>query len=172
MSGPAFLITRIEDPRDAPSLARDVLRNGLGSPTIRDAINIANGQDQHLAWIGNDDNLRIADDAAFMMIGNTDELYDACKATTQAKPPASPLWNVGTASGQQLAFYYTRIKVSSVQTDTLLMIASAGYLAGVNPLNNGWSSPPKQPGAWVQLFDDGVEPSVPRVVRVIKENEG
>jgi hypothetical protein len=171
MPGPDFIITRIEDPRDAPSLARDVLRNGLGSQTIREAIKIANEQDDSLASTGADGSfLTIADDAVFLMIGNTDELYDACKVATKENPP---LWNVGTASGQQLSYYYARIDVSSIQTDTVLMVASKGYLGSTDPLKKGWRAPATQPSTpFVRLFDDGEEASVPRVVRVIKEKEG
>jgi hypothetical protein len=176
MSGAAFLITRTADPTDPPATVRQLLRNALGSRTIREAIRVANGQDTTLASLGSNGSfLTIADDAVFTMIGNTDELYDECKATTASSSSSgpAPLWNMGTVGQQQLSYYHDRISVSSLQDDTVLMVASNGFWGQVDPVQHGWTKSPKQPnGALAQFFDDGTEPSIPRVVRAIKQSEG
>jgi hypothetical protein len=115
--------------------------------------------------------LKIPDDGALLMIGNTQELKDACADATRSGQVSS----VETTNRLPLKIHYVRMKISgfpTYQNDTLIVIGSQQY----------WTNVGRAPAAtWTELtyernslslVDDNSQSSLPRLVQSIKDDHG
>jgi hypothetical protein len=120
MPGPAFVITRDDSVTD-PKLARQMVRGtgveNLEGPTLG-TVDRSQGY------------LRFPDDAVLLMIGNTQELLDACEEASDAG-----ILMIGTSNDRSLTLLFARIQVSLIQTDTLIAIGSDQSLPPAHQLD-------------------------------------
>jgi hypothetical protein len=184
MGQPALTI--IEDDCRQPLVARAYARKpGLGRPSLAEALtarkDVGGPKD---VVVERPDEKTLAqcytfpDNAVLLMIGNTEELEDACK-----KAVAADILALATATQQKLQLYYARIKVHwlSGQVDTLIAV---GRLH--NPVlpswpskdawleYSGWQDTPGLRGlpTYVTTADDEREPcALPPIIRWIEQND-
>ena len=182
MSGPAFII--LGDNCTEPLVARVYARTqGLGRPTLAEALkdrrDVEGPKD---VFVERPDKKTLAtcytfpDDTVLLMIGNTQELVDACNEAVAANILAFV-----TAAEKKLQAFYARIAVSSFQTDTLIAIGPLGTsLLPWGSSKDSWLECgrwPVTPGlygqpTYVTTSDDTREPcALPRVIRWIKQND-
>jgi hypothetical protein len=164
MGQPAFCI--IGDDVSYPTVARKYARHErLGFPSIAEALKDRGSPDPE-----DDERYSFPDDSVLLMIGQTQELVDACKAAVD-----SGIGWIQTSSQSSLALRYARIEVHwlSGQTDTLIAI---GKKWGLLPdhSSEGWHESSVWP--WfsreVSTFDIGSNPSeLPRIIRWIDAND-
>jgi hypothetical protein len=115
--------------------------------------------------------LRIPDDGALVLIGNTKELKDRCTEAAATGDVSS----IATVTGLPLKIHFVRMQISgfpTYQNDTLLVISSQQY----------WNNVGRAPAAtWkeldyyrssLSLFDDNAQNSLPRLVQSIKNDHG
>jgi hypothetical protein len=96
--------------------------------------------------------LEIPDDAAVVMIGNTQELVDAC-----AKAEGQGIARIETLREVPLKLHYVRMEISgfpTFQNDTLIIIGSQNYWAkfGGRPPDS-WKELGGQDQDYVDLYD-------------------
>jgi hypothetical protein len=122
MSGAAFLFTRDPQARNGWDDARPLVRSNLGDESLVGAAKTAAGQGL-LEFEGT--RLRIDRDVVLIMIGNTQELLDSCKAAE-----GTVEWLSTRPTAETLQIWYDRqtVHVVSRQRDTLLLVGSqSGY---------------------------------------------
>lgn len=179
MSGPAFAI--IEPAIRYPTEAREYARNErLGLPSLWEAfrghprgsllepISMRDFFPDRGLGINLEDGASFPDDSVLVMIGNTQELEDACKEAEAARILA-----IYTKTQQKLGLLYARIEVHrlSGQVDTLIAIGPQGLLP--SPSQDGWHEYLGWQGAPTYVTTPDGEPSaLPRVIRWIKQNDG
>src|SRR5215831_6224153 len=176
---PAFVI--IGDNVNEPLVARAYVRKegkGLGRLRLAEAFKDKGSTDEAIsmrdffpdrAAVTLNDGASFPDDSALLMIGNTQELLDACKEAEDAHILA-----IYTKTRRPLTLLYARIKVSSFQTDTLIAIGQKGLLP--SPPQNGWreykNAKWQSPSTYVTTPNDSSELySLPPIIRWIKEND-
>jgi hypothetical protein len=158
MGGPAFLITRDTDYVKNPTEARKLLR-GNNIDTLKHAVTAHGGLTEiKKGW------LRFPADACLLMIGQTKELLDACE---QAKSEGIDV--IASESENPLGCFFVRIKVSPIQTDTLLALLADDSWS----TSGAWSAPPvgKKNLPWVILAqeDDKLAPDLTdQLYKIIK----
>lgn len=115
--------------------------------------------------------LRIPDDGALVMIGNTKELKDRCTEAAATGEVSS----ISTPSGLPLRIYYVRMKISgfpTYQNDTLIVISSQQYWNNVGRAPAAtWTELDSQRSSF-SLYDDNSNSSLPRWIQWIKDNRG
>jgi hypothetical protein len=96
--------------------------------------------------------LTIPDDAAVVMIGNTPELEAALKQAFDNGTRS--VHTIETTNGRPLRHHYVRMRISSWQNDTLLVIGSPDYWAklGSRPPDS-WKELGAQDRDYVSLLD-------------------
>jgi hypothetical protein len=157
--GANFRIIRDERAAD-PGPARKLLRSD--DPQITRLV----GLDMYVT----EGDLKIPDDGALMMIGNTEELTRACEGAT-----SQMIGRIATASRLPLIVHFVRMKISGWprnQNDTLIVIGSQRY----------WDNVGSGPSAkWTELdvrvtslslYYDTSQNSLPRWIQSIKDNYG
>jgi hypothetical protein len=182
MSGPAFTI--LGDNCNEPLVARAYARTeGLGHPSLAEALKhrrdvegpkdvfVQRPAEETLAQC-----YTFPDDTVLLMIGNTQELVDACNEAVAANILAFV-----TAAQKELQLFYARIAVSSFQTDTLIAITPLG--SSLVPWGSSkdswleygrWQVTPGLYGqpTYVTTSDDPREPcALPPIIRWIKQND-
>lgn len=159
MSEPAFYITQdyVEDPALARHYARTWGYRNLEAMT---------------SWSrdpGDRERLVFPDDSVLLMIGETEQLKDACKEARDQ----SIIKTIATSTHAELKVNYVRMRISLMpyEVNTLITIGAAGRLPDTSP--KGWHGVNLSPRCYqVSTWDIGNADELPGIIRSIKRDDG
>jgi hypothetical protein len=155
---PAFCI--IGDDVSEPTVAREFARHqSLGFPRLAEAFERDGSRDA-----ANGECYTFPDDNRLLLIGQTKELVDACN-----EADAAGIRRIATQSHRIMGLRFVRMKVSPIQTDTLIAIGAQDLLPVWSP--EGWREHKRPWAEDYALTADRIDLvySLPPMIRGIEE---